>query len=96
VRLEVGLGQDPLDGAAAHVAGVGVPEDVVGEVVQRPVRLRPADVGGLLRGQGEDLVALVRGKNPAAGRAAAALGGQAVDTDYSFWSKPARLDSPAP
>jgi uncharacterized damage-inducible protein DinB len=26
----------------------------------------------------------------------AALGGQAVDTDYIFWSKPARLDTPAP
>src|SRR5262245_66408366 len=24
----------------------------------------------------------------------AALGGQAVDTDYIFWSKPQRLDSP--
>jgi uncharacterized damage-inducible protein DinB len=26
----------------------------------------------------------------------AALGGQAVDTDYIFWSKPARVDAPAP
>jgi hypothetical protein len=25
----------------------------------------------------------------------AAFGGQAVDTDYIFWSKPARIDSPA-
>jgi uncharacterized damage-inducible protein DinB len=24
-----------------------------------------------------------------------ALGGQVVDTDYIFWSKPARIDSPA-
>ncbi len=26
----------------------------------------------------------------------AALGGQAVDTDYIFWSKPLRIDTPAP
>jgi uncharacterized damage-inducible protein DinB len=26
----------------------------------------------------------------------AALGGQAVDTDYILWSKPARVDAPAP
>jgi hypothetical protein len=36
VGLEVGVGQDALDGAAAHVPVVGVVEDVEGEVVQRP------------------------------------------------------------
>src|SRR5206468_1038877 len=71
VRLEVGLGQDALDGAATPVAVVRVLKDLDGQVLQRPVGDRRTYVGRLGGSQDDDLVALLRGNKPAGGHSAA-------------------------
>jgi len=68
VRLQLGLRQDALDGAAVHVPEVGVVEDVRGQVVQRPVRHGRAFLGGLGGRQHQDLVPVFRGKKRPGGR----------------------------
>src|SRR5262249_41017381 len=70
VRLEVGVGQDALDSAAAQVAVMGVAQDVGGEVIQRPAGGGDAHVGGLGGGQGDKLVTVLRGEKWPAGHCA--------------------------
>src|SRR3954469_15159564 len=68
VGLEVVGVEDAVDGAAAHVPVVGVLEDLDGQVLQRPVRERQAQLGRLGGRQPDDPVAGLPGEKTARGR----------------------------
>ena len=68
MRLQFGLGQNALDGAAADILVVRVVDNPRGQITQRPMGHRSVHVGGLGGGQDDNLVAVFRGKR---GRAAA-------------------------
>lgn len=73
MRFEIGLGQNPLDGAATHVAVMGIPENLVSEVVESPSGVRLLMFFGLATGQIEHVQSCGGGKSSGGGRSAGHL-----------------------
>ena len=74
VGFPIGFGQDASDGAAAHVAVVGITQDLEGEVVEAPGRVGLLMIFGLATGERNDVQAFVGGKNSGGDRSGVRLG----------------------
>jgi hypothetical protein len=74
--FEIGLAQDAADGAAAHVAVVGIAKDVEGEVIETPGGVGLLVVFGLATGECDDVKPFVGGKISGVVRSVVRLGGR--------------------
>ena len=81
--FEIGLRQDAFDGAAAHVAVMGIAEDLEGEVVETPGGVGLLMVFGLATGECNDVESLGGGKISAVDRSVERLGGRSGRGQHS-------------
>ena len=81
--FQVGFGQDAADGAAAHVAVVGIAEDLEGQVVESPGRVGLLMILSFAAGERDDVKSFVGGKIAVAGRSGERLGGRSGREQHS-------------
>ena len=74
--FEIGLGQDTVDRAPAHVAVTGLLENLESEIVQGPGSVGLLMLFGLTTGQRDDVQTFGGGKSSGGDRSEERLGGR--------------------